>query len=115
VLTIQSARTPRVADDERMEVEDMGDGVWRVVARYGFMEQPDVPEILSQCGRRGLSCKIEKVSFFLGRETIVATNHNIPLWQAKYFALLSRGSQSAMEFFKLPPNRVIELGAQVEV
>ena len=55
------------------------------------------------------------MSFFLGRETIIPTRSNIPLWQAKYFALLSRGSQSAMEFFKLPPNRVIELGTQIEM
>lgn len=115
ILTIQSARSPRVGEDDRMEVEEIGSGVWRVLVRYGFMEQPDVPEILNACAKHGLSCPIEKVSFFLGRETIVPTNSNIPLWQAKYFALLSRGSQSAMEFFKLPPNRVIELGAQVEV
>lgn len=115
ILTIQSIRSPRVGDDERIEVEEVGSGLWRVLARYGFMEQPDVPEILRTCSKRGLNCPIEKVSFFLGRETIVPTCTNIPLWQAKYFALLSRGSQSAMEFFKLPPNRVIELGAQVEV
>jgi KUP system potassium uptake protein len=58
---------------------------------------------------------MDQVSFFLGRETIVATRNTIPLWQAKYFALLSRSSESAMEFFKLPPNRVIELGAQIEI
>ncbi len=115
VLTILSIRTPRVSDEERLEVADLGFGVWRVVARYGFMEQPDVPAVLAACAQRGLACPVDKVSFFLGRETIVPTPHSIPLWQAKYFALLSRGSQSAMEFFKLPPNRVIELGAQIEI
>jgi KUP system potassium uptake protein len=93
----------------------MGIGVWRVVARYGFMEQPNVPEILTSCGAHGLACDPDKVSFFLGRETILPTNKRLPLWQAKYFALLSRSSQSAMEYFNLPANRVIELGAQIEV
>lgn len=115
VLTIQSVRSPRVSEKDRLEVAKLGSGVWRVVARYGFMEQPDVPAILEACGEHGLACRVDKVSFFLGRETIVPSRRNIPLWQAKYFALLSRGSQSAMEFFKLPPNRVIELGAQIEI
>jgi KUP system potassium uptake protein len=115
ILTIQAIRTPRVHEAERLEVEELGMGVWRVVARYGFMEHPDVPAVLAECARYNLSCSADKVSFFLGRETIIPTRRNIPLWQAKYFALLSRGSQSAMEFFKLPPNRVIELGTQIEV
>ena len=115
ILTLQATRTPRVSEEERLEVVDLGSGVWRVVARYGFMEQPNVREILTACGAHGLSCSADKVSFFLGRETILPTNKSLPLWQAKYFALLSRSSQSAMEFFNLPPNRVIELGAQIEV
>jgi KUP system potassium uptake protein len=115
ILTIQALRMPRVQEANRLEVEELGMGVWRVVARYGFMEHPDVPAILAGCAAYGLACSADKVSFFLGRETIIPTRRNIPLWQAKYFALLSRGSQSAMEFFKLPPNRVIELGTQIEV
>jgi KUP system potassium uptake protein len=115
ILTIQALRAPRVHDAERLEVVELGMGVWRVVARYGFMEQPDVPAVLLGCAEHGLSASADKVSFFLGRETIIPTRRNIPLWQAKYFALLSRGSQSAMEFFKLPPNRVIELGTQIEM
>jgi KUP system potassium uptake protein len=115
ILTIQSARVPRVHDAGRIEVEFVGGGMWRVLVRYGFMEQPDVPAVLAHCAKHGLTCKLDKISYFLGRETIVPTNRNLPLWQAKYFALLSRSSESAMEFFKLPPNAVIELGAQVEV
>jgi len=115
ILTILAVRSPRVAEATRLEVAELGMGVWRVVARYGFMEQPDVPDVLLACAAHGLACRADQVSFFLGRETIIPTRHSIPLWQAKYFALLSRGSQSAMEFFKLPPNRVIELGTQIEV
>jgi KUP system potassium uptake protein len=115
ILTFLAARTPRVHEDERLEVISLGMGVWRVVARYGFMEQPEVPAILTGCAALGLVCDPSKVSFFLGRETIVPSPDNLPLWQAKYFALLARSSQSAMEFFNLPPNRVIELGAQIEI
>ena len=115
ILTILALRSPRIPDAERLEVAELGMGVWRVVARYGFMEQPDVPAVLLACAAHGLAARADRVSFFLGRETIIPTRSNIPLWQAKYFALLSRGSQSAMEFFKLPPNRVIELGTQIEM
>lgn len=115
ILTIQSVRVPRVRGKQRIEVEFVGGGMWRVLVRYGFMEQPNVPAVLAQAVARGLTCKLNQVSYFLGRETIVPTNRNLPLWQAKYFALLSRSSASAMEFFKLPPNAVIELGAQIEI
>ena len=115
ILTVQSERTPRVKEEERLEVADLGMGIWRVIARFGFMEQADVPEILASCSEHGLVIKPESTSYFLGRETIVATRKNLPYWQARYFALLSRSSQSAMEFFRIPPNRVIELGAQIEI
>lgn len=115
ILTIQPERSPRVPAENRLEVADLGNGIWRVIARFGFMEQPNVPEILATCNQHGLSCNPEQASFFLGRETIVPTDKNLPIWQARFFALLSRSSQSAMEFFKIPPNRVIELGAQIEI
>ncbi len=115
ILTVQAERTPRVKPEERLDVQELGSGIWRVVARFGFMEQADVPEILASCAEHGLELQPQSISYFLGRETIVATRKNLPLWQARYFALLSRGSQSAMEFFKIPPNRVIELGAQIEL
>lgn len=115
ILSIHNEQVPHVAEEDRIMAEDLGSGVWRVTANYGFMEQPDVPAVLAACKRRGLDCKIGQVSFFLGRETIVATNQHLPLWQAQYFAFLSRSSQSAMAFFRIPPNRVVELGAQIEI
>lgn len=115
ILTLQAVRTPRVRARDRLTVTDLGAGLWRVFAHYGFMEQVDVPAVLHDCARYGLKLDPAKTSYFLGRETIVPTSKNLPIWQAKYFALLSRSSQSAMEFFKLPPNRVIELGAQIEI
>lgn len=115
ILTVQPERTPRVKDEGRIDVKELGMGLWRVIARFGFMEQADVPAILASCAGHGLDVNPESTSFFLGRETIVATRKNMPYWQARFFALLSRGSQSAMEFFRIPPNRVIELGAQIEL
>ena len=106
---------PRAKPDEAVEVAELGSGVWRVVVNHGFMEQPDIPRVLESCRTFGLACDPARTSYFLGRETIVPTRKNLPIWQANFFALLSRSSQSAMEFFNLPPNRVIELGAQIEL
>jgi KUP system potassium uptake protein len=115
VLSLQTRRVPRVKTEESLKIIDLGSGIWRVVSSHGFMEQPDVPAILKLCGKQDLKCDPNQTSYFLGRETIVPTRKNMPVWQAKFFALLCRSSQSAMEFFKLPPNRVIELGTQIEV
>ena len=115
ILTILSERVPRVHADQRIEVQDFGQGIWRVTARYGFMEQPDIPGLLRSREIADIHIDPLQTSFFLGRETLIPTNKNFPFWQASYFALLSRGSQSAMAFFNLPPNRVIELGTQIEI
>lgn len=115
VLSLQTRRVPRVKTEESLKIIDLGSGIWRVISSHGFMEQPDVPAILKLCGKQDLKCDPNQTSYFLGRETIVPTSKNMPVWQAKFFALLSRSSQSAMEFFKLPPNRVIELGTQIEI
>ncbi len=115
VLSLQTQRVPRVKPEDSLKIVDLGSGIWRVISSHGFMEQPDVPSILAQCAKRDLDVDPNHTSYFLGRETIVPTRKNMPVWQAQFFALLCRRSQSAMEFFKLPPNRVIELGTQIEV
>jgi KUP system potassium uptake protein len=115
ILTLLTQRVPRVKAEESLEVIDIGSGIWRVISSHGFMEQPDVQQILASCASHDLTCDPNQTSFFLGRETIVPTRKNMPIWQARFFSLLCRSSQSAMEFFNLPPNRVIELGTQIEV
>lgn len=115
ILTLQTQRIPRVKTSESLTVIDLGEGIWRVISSHGFMEQPDVQGILRQCAPYHLHFDPHQTSYFLGRETIVPTNKNMPIWQARFFALLCRSSQSAMEFFNLPPNRVIELGTQFEI
>jgi len=116
LMSITSEEVPEVPPEERLEVDDLGQGFYRVAARYGFMETPNVKQILSLCARHGLPAKMQDTSFYLGRERIITTGKSpMARWRKKLFALMSRNAQSATEFFQIPPNRVVELGAQVEL
>jgi KUP system potassium uptake protein len=115
-LTIQVDEDPRVADDERVEIEKLPHGFWRVRARFGFFEDPDVPSVLATCAARGLEFKENETTFFLSRETIIpAKKAGMALWREHLFAVMARNAQSATAFFRLPANRVVELGMQVEI
>ncbi|CAN5190780.1 hypothetical protein BH24PSE1_BH24PSE1_03490 [soil metagenome] len=97
-------------------MRDYGSGFYRLIFRYGFMEDIDVPAALAAVEGCGPSCKTMDTSFFLARQTLLpAERPAMPLWREKLFAWMLRNAESAMEFFKLPPNRVIELGSQVEI
>lgn len=113
LLTITVEEVPRV-DDGRFTVEELTDGFFRVQARYGFMETPNVPELLAHAGLPGYSP--EHSTFVLGRETVLATSApGMALWREHLFAFMTRNAQPATAFFSLPPHRVLELGAQVEL
>jgi len=115
-LTIQVDEDPRVPDDERVEIEKLPHGFWRVRARFGFFEDPDVPSVLATCATRGLEFKENETTFFLSRETIIpAKKAGMALWREHLFAVMARNAQSATAFFRLPANRVVELGMQVEI
>ncbi|HEX4932076.1 MAG TPA: KUP/HAK/KT family potassium transporter, partial [Gemmatimonadaceae bacterium] len=115
LMSIGAEEVPEVPDEERVTVTDLGHGFYRVSAHYGFMEYPNVREILARCARHGLSAKMQETSFYLGRERVIATGRSpMATWRKKLFALMSRNAQSATEYFQIPPNRVVELGAQVE-
>ena len=115
-LTVTTAEQPHVPPAERLEVEGLGFGIFRVVARYGFMEDADVPELLGTIHFPGLDFPPNDTSFFLGKETIFATKRpGMAIWRERIFAVMSRNARSATLFFKLPPNRVVELGAQIEI
>ncbi|MBX3498481.1 MAG: potassium transporter Kup [Alphaproteobacteria bacterium] len=107
---------PRVAETRRVEVRRLGKGFHTVVARYGFMEQPDVPAALARCRQHGLAYDEMQTSFFLGRETLVPSARS-PLGRARQsiFIALSTTAAATKIFFRIPPNRAVELGAQVEV
>jgi len=116
LLTVETARVPEVPAARRVEVTELGEGFWRVIARFGFMEAPDVPAAIAACAERGLEMPRHRVSYFLGRETLLATGRS-PLgrWREKLFILLARNARPAQAFFGIPPNRVIELGAMIEL
>ncbi|UAB76842.1 potassium transporter Kup [Erythrobacter sp. SCSIO 43205] len=117
ILTVDIQDEPYVDPDKRCEYTDMGDGFYRAVLRYGFMEETDVPEGLKGMGLYcGGQFDMMHTSFFLSRQTLLASDKpGMPIWREKIFAWMLRNSASAMDFFKLPTNRVVELGSQVEI
>jgi KUP system potassium uptake protein len=115
-LTVRSADTPTVPAAERLEIAELGQGFFRLVARYGFMQTPNVQEILEQAAAQGLELDIHATSFILGREALLTTGDAaMSGWRKRLFALMSRNAWNATSFFGLPPGRVMELGAQVQI
>jgi KUP system potassium uptake protein len=116
LLTVETDEIPVVDDDQRVTVSELGHGLHRVVLRYGFKEDPDIPLGLEQARMHGLVFKPMETSYFLGRETLIASkNPGMALWREHLFSVMSRNARSATSFFGLPPNRVVELGAQIEL
>jgi len=116
LLTVRIEDVPYVPDTKRVELKDYGSGFYRVKLRYGFMEEVDVPSALAQLEGCGPACKMMDTSFFLARQTLLASSRpGMAIWREKLFAWMLRNAESAMEFFKLPTNRVVELGSQVEI
>jgi KUP system potassium uptake protein len=115
LLSIVSADVPEVEDAERLQVTTLEHGFFRVTASYGFMETPNVPRVLAMSERFGLRERPSETSYFLGRERLIPTGRSrMVRWRKKLFSIMSRNAISATEFFGIPPNRVVELGAQIE-
>jgi KUP system potassium uptake protein len=116
VLMVSTEPVPHVSSDKRTETRDLGGGVSYVVVRYGFMEDPNVPEALAAARANGLDIDADDVTYFLGRETLLVTRRpGMAVWREKLFALMTRNAVRANAFFRLPPDRVVELGVQVEL
>jgi len=116
VLTVRTADAPRLAEDDRVKIEKVNDDFKKVTITYGFMESPNLPKALAVCRKQGLKFDIMATSFFLGRRSIVpSANSGMPLWQDRLFIYLMRNAANPTDFFKIPPGRVVELGAQVTV
>jgi KUP system potassium uptake protein len=116
LLTILIEEIPYVEAERRVTVTDLGEGFYRVVGRYGFMEEPNAQEILKLCKPSGLNFREMETTFFLSRETIISSERRgLARWRKRLFALLSRNAQPANAYFRLPANRVVELGLQVEI
>ena len=120
LLTLITEEVPHVSDADRIRVEPLSLGFHRVVARYGFMEEPNVPFVLSAVARaRGVPDDPGRTSYYLGRLAVVPPSERrtgrMPRWQVSLFRLLKRNERSATMYFEIPPNRVVELGTRVEL
>ncbi len=116
IMSIEGDEIPQVPAEERVTLEVLGDGFYKVVGRYGFMETPDVPALLASVERQGLRARPSETSFYLGRETLLPGGPaKLAVWRKILFIVMARNAQSATAFFNLPPNRVLELGAQIQV
>jgi KUP system potassium uptake protein len=130
LMSVITHEVPEISTTERVAVEKLEHGFYRITAGYGFMEQPNVPEILQRARESGIKAKPNETTFYLGRERIIiadgerkpgtrrapddAVLPKMARWRKKLFVIMSRNARSATEFFGIPPNRVVELGAQVE-
>ena len=117
LLNVKVEEVPHVPPEKRVEVHDAGHGFYRVILHYGFMEEVDIPRDLARINTCGEPFNMMSTSFFLGRQKLIASKKvpGMPLWREKLFAWMLKSSESAMEFFKLPTNRVIELGSQLQI
>jgi KUP system potassium uptake protein len=116
LLTVRIEDVPFVSQAKRVEFENLEQGFYRLIIHYGFMEDPDVPAALAQTDQCGAKFKMMDTSFFLARQTLIASSRpGMAIWREKLFAWMLRNAESAMEFFRLPTNRVVELGSQVEI
>ena len=130
LMSVVTLEVPEIRSLERVSVEKLEQGFYRVTATYGFMESPNVPEILQRAREWGIKAKPNDTTFYLGRERIIISDGkanpgtrrapddavlpHMARWRKKIFVLMSRNARTATEFFGIPPNRVVELGAQVE-
>jgi KUP system potassium uptake protein len=116
LMTVETLDTPIAEYGDRTEITALGHEFFRVVIRFGFAEDPDIPAALQSCAAKGMGFDMMDTTFFVSRETVVATDRaGMPLWRDKLFAFLGRNASSATAFFRIPGNRLIELGTQVEI
>ncbi len=116
LMSIEGEEIPKVRLEDRVELEDLGEGFFQVVGHFGFTESPDVPALLEALGAKGLRVRPREASFYLGRETLIPDGTSpMSRWRKKLFIVMARNAQTATAFFNLPPNRVLELGAQIQL
>ena len=115
LLSIVTEEVPEVEPDRRVTTETLPEGFFRVRGHYGFMERPDVQQIVQLCCGHGITADLEDTTYYLGRARLLPTG-SAPMvrWRKRLFAFLSRNASAATDFFNIPPNRVVELGARIE-
>ncbi len=116
-LTVETLTVPYAPKTSRLSIEEIGEQFYRVVIRYGFMETPDIPlALMRSCDQEGIYFDPMDTTYFVSRETVVAgKHHGMPIWRDKLFAVMHRNAAPATGFFRIPGNRLVELGAQVEI
>ena len=116
LLTVSFVEIPEVADADRMTITHLGPGIARVLARYGFMETPNVTKIMAQCAEQGIPAPPMDTTYYLGRERLLSTgNSHLARWRKTIYIFLAHNARPATEFFGIPSNRVVELGAQIAI
>jgi KUP system potassium uptake protein len=116
LLTLKTRDVPTVPLAERLRIEDLGCDFRQIQASYGFMEDQDIPTLLEECGRHGAPFDMMDTSFFVSRETLIASvAPGMALWREKLFVSMSKNATKAIEYFNIPTNRVVELGTQIEL
>jgi KUP system potassium uptake protein len=116
IVSVQTEETPYVPPDDRFSVTDFGQGMYKIVLRYGFMESPDIPSALTAAAIPDIPRDVNQLSFFLGKESLVpARSKTMAMWRKQIFLYLARNALSASAFFGLPSNRVVELGVQIQL
>ncbi len=117
ILNVHVGSVPHVSDEQRIEQKAEGEGFYRLVLNYGFMDEVDIPRDLASCKLGGQPFDMMSTSFFLSRQKLIAARGTpgMALWRERLFAWMLKSSESAMEFFRLPTNRVVELGSQVQI
>jgi len=116
LLTVITEDVPHVPDIDHAEVQSLGNDFYRVIVRYGFKDEPDIPKTLEQCKQCNLAFEMMETSFFISRETLIATiAPGMALWREKLFISMARNAGSVSAYFKIPTNRVVELGTQIEL
>jgi KUP system potassium uptake protein len=115
-LTVMTEKIPHIRRQDQIAVTPMRQGVDRIVARCGFMDTPDIPQMLKECSKQGVDIPIAQTTFFLSRVTYLATPRpGMQIWREKIFVFLSRNSQRASSFFRIPSDQVIEIGLVLEI
>jgi len=116
-MTVKTEQIPHVDEGQRLEVEHFGNGLYRARVHYGFMEDPNIPAVLASSAGAALPrMNPDDTTYFLGRETIISTSRpGMATWREKLFALMSRNATTATAYFGIPPDRVVELGEQIEI
>ena len=116
LLTVGTTPVPHLPDDQRLTVDPIGHGIFTVRVLYGFMEEPHVPQALHAARARGLTIDLDDITYFLGRETLLVTGRRgMARWRERLFVVMTRNAVRPTTYFRLPPERVVELGVQVEI